>query len=161
MKTSKGIFAMLLVTGLFFASQAKSFAHCEVPCGIYGDSIRLALVNEHIETIEKAMTQINLLSKDGDKNYNQLVRWVVTKEEHAEKIQEIVSQYFLHQRIKMTEPTDVEAYAKYTYQLSLLHQISVYAMKCKQSTDLANINKIKKSVNGFDASYFGNHSHAH
>ncbi|MEM8908198.1 MAG: superoxide dismutase [Ni], partial [Bacteroidota bacterium] len=54
--------------------------HCEVPCGIYGDSLRVALISEHIRTIEKASNQINKLSKESNPNYNQLIRWVVNKE---------------------------------------------------------------------------------
>ncbi len=75
--------------------------HCQVPCGIYGDSIRIELIYEHIETIDKSMRMIDEISNQEKPNYNQLVRWVVNKEEHAEKIQEIVSQYFLNQRIKI------------------------------------------------------------
>ena len=92
-----------------------------------------------------------------NKNTNQIVRWVTNKEEHAKKIQEIVSQYFLHQRIKITDPTDKEKFEKYTNQLTALHEIAVYSMKAKQSTDLENIEKLRKSVEKFEGLYF--HSH--
>ncbi len=161
MKTKRIVFSIGLVLTLLVSYQPNTFAHCEVPCGIYGDSIRIALIYEHIETVEKSMKSIDELSKAGDKNYNQLVRWVVNKEEHAVKIQEIVSQYFLHQRIKIVEPSDVEAYAKYTNQLALLHQISVYAMKSKQSTDLELISALRKTVHKFENSYFHTHTHTH
>ena len=132
-------------------------AHCEVPCGIYEDSVRIALIKEHIVTVEKSMKQIAEISKEGTPNYNQLVRWVNNKEEHAKKIQEIVSQYFLHQRIKITDSNDSKAYAKYQKQLELLHHILVYAMKCKQTTDLANIEKISSTVSQFEQAYFHKH----
>lgn len=152
----------LIVFSLFISLLAFSQpgrAHCEIPCGIYGDSIRIALLTEHIETLEKSMNQINELSKAGDKNYNQLVRWVVNKEEHAQKIQDIVSQYFLHQRIKPVSPTEVEAYAKYTNQLALLHQLLVYSMKAKQTTDLEVIENLRTTLEKFSHSYFHNHTH--
>ncbi len=154
----------LLVLIFFVSSLAisqKGFAHCEIPCGIYGDSVRVQLIDEHIATIEKSMNQINELSNAGDKNYNQLVRWVVNKEEHAKKIQDIVSQYFLHQRIKPVDPSNVEAYAKYTNQLALLHQLQVLAMKAKQSTDLQIIGKLQKTLHKFEHSYFHKHDHKH
>ena len=91
----------------------KAYAHCEIPCGIYDDSLRIALIKEHITTIEKSINEINALSAEASPNYNQLVRWVMNKEEHALKIQDIVSQYFLHQRIMPVDPSDKEAYAKY------------------------------------------------
>ena len=131
--------------------------HCEVPCGIYGDSLRIKLIKEHISTIEKAMMQINELSTAATPNYNQLIRWVNNKEIHAEKIQEIVSQYFLHQRIKMTSKDDKKAYDKYVSQLAALHEISVYSMKSKQSTDLANIGKLTDAVSVFEKTYFHKH----
>ena len=65
-------------------------AHCEIPCGIYNDSLRIEMILEDCQTIEKSMGQIADLSKGGDKNYNQLVRWVSNKEDHANKIQHIV-----------------------------------------------------------------------
>ncbi|MGQ7869729.1 superoxide dismutase [Ni] [Sunxiuqinia sp. sy24] len=154
----KKLAILTLFISLFTFSQ-KSFAHCEIPCGIYGDSVRVTLIAEHIETLEKSMNQINELSKAGDKNYNQLVRWVVNKEEHAKKIQDIVSQYFLHQRIKPVSPSEVEAYAKYTNQLALLHQLLVYSMKAKQSTDLEVIESLKTTLDKFSHSYFQNHTH--
>ncbi len=131
--------------------------HCEVPCGIYGDSLRILLIKEHIKTVEKAMMKINELSNASQPNYNQIVRWVVNKESHAEKIQEIVSQYFLHQRVKLTDPEDKAKYKKYVALLTHLHEISVYSMKCKQSTDLANIGKLTDAVNALDKAYFHKH----
>ena len=47
----------------------KSYAHCEIPCGIYQDEIRIALIYEHITTIEKAMTKIVELSGAEDEDY--------------------------------------------------------------------------------------------
>lgn len=131
--------------------------HCEVPCGIYGDSLRIALIDEHIRTVEKAMNKINDLSKESKPNYNQLIRWVMNKETHAEEIQQIVSQYFLHQRIKLTDSSKKKAYKKYKKHLAHLHKIQVYAMKCKQTTDLKNVNELKGAVEAFEGDYF--HSH--
>jgi nickel superoxide dismutase len=97
------------------------------------------------------------LSEEGDKNYNQLVRWVTNKDDHANKIQKIVSQYFLHQRIKPVEPENEEAYKKYVKHLTLLHEISVYAMKAKQTTDLEYIKKLRMTVDKFEDAYFHTH----
>ncbi len=133
--------------------------HCEVPCGIYGDSLRVALINEHIRTVEKAMKQINEISEAETPNYNQLVRWVMNKEKHAEEIQHIVSQYFLHQRIKMPKSaSDRHAAKHYTENLKNLHAISVYAMKSKQKTDMEVIESLRSALASFEESYFG-HSH--
>ncbi|MFC2086470.1 superoxide dismutase [Ni] [Bacteroidota bacterium] len=152
MKRGFVAFAFIVLTG----TVNEVTAHCEVPCGIYGDSVRVTMLYEHFSTIEKAMIQIIELSKAGDVNYNQLVRWVNTKEEHAEKIQDIVSQYFLHQRIKVKESDD-ESYEKYISHLTLLHKMLVYAMKSKQTTDLEYIAKLRKTLALFEDAYFHKH----
>jgi nickel superoxide dismutase len=123
------------------------YAHCEIPCGIYDDEMRIDMINEHITTIEKAMNTINTLEKEGHHHYNQLVRWIVNKEDHATELQWIVSQYFMTQRIK----TDAKYYEK---KLALLHQMLIYSMKCKQTTDLANVTTLRKLVKDFQALYF-------
>jgi nickel superoxide dismutase len=125
----------------------KSFSHCQMPCGIYDDEMRIEMINEHIATIEKSMNQIKELEKGGNQNYNQLVRWIVTKEEHASELQEIVSQYFMTQRII----PDTKDYGK---KLGLLHQMLVYSMKCKQTTDLTHVETLKGLVKEFQGLYF-------
>ncbi len=129
-------------------------AHCQMPCGIYHDQMRIDMMNEDIETIEKAMNSINEISASESKDYNQLVRWVDTKEMHADKIMEIVTEYFMAQRVKLVDSSDEAGYSKYLKQLEKLHHIQVYAMKCKQTTDLANVNKLKELVKEFADMYF-------
>ena len=147
------VFAIFLHTG--------AYAHCEVPCGIYTDHLRIELIKEHIMTIEKAMKQIEALSNEEDVNYNQLVRWIDTKEHHANLIQEIAEQYFMTQRIKPADPADEEAYSKYITQLTLAHEMLIYAMKTKQSTDVQYTEKLSETVEKFENAYFGPDEHDH
>jgi len=126
-------------------SAGSALAHCEIPCGIYDDELRLSLIMEHAGTIEKSMLQINELEKGG--NANQLVRWVTNKETHAEEVQHIVSQYFLTQRIQFDTPD-------YDKKLAALHEMLVYAMKCKQTTDVANVEMLRQSAEKFHQLYF-------
>ena len=128
-------------------------AHCEIPCGIYGDEARFSAIAENLTTIEKSMNQINLLSADADKNMNQLVRWVNNKESHADQIREIVAQYFLAQRIKAPANEDPAARKVYSEKLALLHQMIVSAMKCKQTTDPAHVKKSRDLLQAFQVLY--------
>jgi nickel superoxide dismutase len=129
-----------------------SYAHCEIPCGIYDDQLRFKELYENTATIEKSIKAINEISKEKSTDYNQLVRWINNKELHAEKNQEIVSKYFLHQRIKITSKNSNE-YKDYLHSLELLHSISVYSMKTKQSTDLKNIELLKGAIHDFQHHY--------
>jgi nickel superoxide dismutase len=132
---------------LFLLIAPNVSAHCEIPCGIYDDEMRIKEINEHITTIEKSMNQITQLEKSSPVNYNQLVRWITNKEDHANKIQQIVSQYFLTQRIK---PGATDYYDK----LGLLHEMLLVSMKCKQTTDLEQTTKLKDLVKRFEKLYF-------
>lgn len=156
MKTKVLLLSSLFVA-MFFMSRQDAYGHCEIPCGIYGDSLRIEQIDEHITTIEKSMNSIIELSGEDDKNYNQIVRWVNNKEEHAQKIQDIVSQYFLHQRIKPTDPSNTEQYEKYINRLTLLHELQVYAMNAKQTTDLEYIEKLRNTLHDFADAYFHTH----
>ncbi len=140
-----------LALGLLATSTISSqlSAHCQVPCGIYSDATVLTDLQTHFLTIEKAMKQISELSADTSKNANQITRWVTNKEEHATKIQETMQQYFLAQRIKLDEK-DKDAYVN---KLTLSHQIIVYAMKCKQGTDLKNAASLKTAIDSFTKAY--------
>ena len=150
---------MLSFIVLVFGFSKQTFAHCEVPCGIYHDELRIELIKEHIQTVEKAMKQIEEIQSAEVVNYNQLVRWINTKEEHARLIQEIAEQYFLTQRVKFAEPSEGEKYEKYITQLTSMHQLIVYAMKSKQTTDVANVEAMSKALTAFEDSYFGEHRH--
>lgn len=144
---------------ILFGSQQKIYAHCEIPCGIYADSVRVALLYEHIATIEKSTKEINRLANADQVNYNQLARWINNKEEHAKKVQEIATQYFMFQRVKISNKPEKQK--KNRKLLSVLHQICVYAMKTKQTTDLQYIEKLKNSVHEFYNLYFGDKAHHH
>ena len=55
MKKMTQLFATIFFIGVLSLSSLQSKAHCEIPCGIYGDSVRIALIYEHITTVEKSM----------------------------------------------------------------------------------------------------------
>jgi len=146
--------ALALAVALVLTVAPKSSAHCQVPCGIYGDQMRFEIMAEHIVTIDKSMKQITELSTKPGENANQLVRWVNNKDEHADKISEIVSYYFLAQRIK--EPgsdADVSEIKSSPARLNFPHRITVSAMKCKQTTDPGNVGKLRAALEEFADSY--------
>ena len=146
----KHFFQSLVGVICFTVLVSTAFAHCEIPCGIYDDQARINMILEHIATIEKSMKQIKSLQKEKSPNFNQLVRWIMNKEHHATEIQTIVAQYFLTQRIKPKAKD-------YNQKLSLLQQMLIYSMKCKQTTDLKNAAKLRDLVKQFHQLYFAGH----
>lgn len=138
----------LLVLAIMFVASSYAAAHCEIPCGIYDDKMRINAIAEHITTIEKSMKEILKLESSKPLTHNQLVRWIMNKEDHANELQGIVTQYFMTQRIKVgTE--------NYTKKLTLLHKMLISAMKCKQTTDLSHISTLRTLLREFNDLYFG------
>ena len=152
-------FVAISVVGLAsLVLTASVYAHCQVPCGVYGDQRRFETMLEDTQTIKKGMMQIaELASKSDALSKNQLSRWVATKEAHASNTQKIIAEYFMTQRIKPTG----EGYMK---KLPAAHAVMVAAMKCKQTVDPANADALHKSILKFYEAYEGKkptfaHSH--
>ena len=108
--------------------------HCQVPCGIFDDPRMVAEIQEHVATITKAMIQVTeLYAAMSPQNFNQMTRWVTTKEAHCTKIIDIVSNYFLAQRVKPDKLSE----EVYVATLKSHHAAIQAAMKAKQSVDPA------------------------
>jgi len=148
------LYAAILVA-LLATPARHARAHCQIPCGIYGDEARFEHMGEILDTIEKSMKQIEELSAKPTENMNQIVRWVNNKEEHAEEISEILRSYFLQQRIKVPAEGDEAARVTYLRFLELTHKMLVQAMKCKQTTDGANVTAFRSLLEEFHKAYGG------
>ena len=149
----KLVLSAVIVSAIVFGSLA--YSHCQVPCGIYGDDTRFDLIGEHITTIEKSMKQIEEIMAQDPPNANQVVRWVNNKEKHADEISHIVTYYFMAQRVKIPPAGDAKANSAYVKKLTLLHQMLVYSMKAKQTTDLSNVDKLRHLLEDFHKAYSG------
>jgi len=154
--SKKTVVLGVLVLVMVFASMV--YSHCQIPCGIYGDRARFDMLAEHIATIEKSMKLLTELTEQDRPNMNQMVRWVQNKEKHADELSHIVTYYFMAQRIKPVDKTKGEAYEKYIKKLTLLHEMLVYSMKAKQTTDLSHIEKLRTLLAEFQNVYFDKHS---
>ena len=120
MKFLSFIFTALLL----FATQLH--AHCQIPCGVYDDTMRVKMIEEHTLTILKSMNYIASNQSDLEQQ-NQVTRWIMNKEEHAQEIQNIVSEYFLTQRIKLKDDSK-ESKDLYHAQLTALHNILLLSL---------------------------------
>ena len=131
------------------------FSHCQIPCGIYSDAMQIIQIKEDLRTIEKSITLIKRLSEKSDpQSINQINRWITSKEKHAQNIHDIISQYFLTQRIKTSSNN-------YENKLITLHQLLVSVMKCKQSINNENVEKSNELLDDFSEYYFDEHDLEH
>ena len=134
-------------------------AHCQIPCGVYDDAMRVKMIEEHTLTILKSMNYIKTNQNDLQQQ-NQVTRWIMNKEQHAQEIQEIISEYFLTQRIKLKDDSK-ESKDLYHAQLAALHSILLDAMKCKQTIDTSITNSLLENLNKFVNLYFDEHGKKH
>lgn len=145
-----GVFVMMVAA----VCVSIVYSHCQIPCGIYGDRSRIDAVSENLVTIEKSMRQITALSTEKHGDMNQIVRWVVNKEKHADDISGIITYYFMAQRIKPVEKSQAKEYATYIEQITLLHEMLIETMKTKQGTDMDSVTKLRQLLKKFEKSYF-------
>lgn len=153
--------ALAVALGLLLPGSAA--AHCQVPCGIYDDAARLEAMREHVRTIAKAMDQVDDLSGGDDTplKANQRVRWIMTKEDHAQQLQDVVTAYFMAQRLSPPTAQEGSEWQEYVRRLTLLHRIQVEAMKAKQTVDAAHVTALEKLIDEFQAAYLGEAANGH
>ena len=141
------LFAAAVLTAALWCSRVPpASAHCQVPCGIYDDKARIQRMLEDTTTIAKAIAQIHdLAGKDDAESLNQVVRWVTTKEDHASNVIQVVSEYFLTQKVKPVA-SGAEGYDAYLRALADHHAVMVAAMKTKQKPDAALADALRHAI---------------
>ena len=107
---------------------------------------------EDAATVEKAMKLIvDLSDKTDAQSRNQLVRWVMNKEKHAQNVIATISDYFLTQRVKAKQKDYKDRLVKH-------HAVIVAAMKAKQNTDTHYADALEKNISAL-LSYYPKHTH--
>ena len=144
--------SLLFVAVSAVAFSQLSHAHCQIPCGIYDDHARVQSMLEDTTTIEKSLQLIAELSGKTDaQSQNQMVRWVMNKETHAQNIISTISDYFLTQRVKPEQEDYSERLIKH-------HAVIVAAMKVKQNTDITYAGALREKVEAL-LPYYPEHKH--
>ncbi len=129
-----------------------AYAHCQIPCGIYDDHAQVQSMLEDATTAEKSAKLIGeLAGKTDPQSQNQLVRWVMNKEKHAQKIISTISDYFLTQRVKPDQKDYAERLAKH-------HAVIIAAMKTKQNADEKYATMLKERIEAL-LPYYPEHKH--
>ena len=150
--TKSRLGAAFAALALLLLAPVSAGAHCQIPCGIYDDGARVAAMLEDAATVRKAVRQIAALAGKTDAlSRNQLVRWVMNKEQHAQRIIAIIGDYFLTQRVKPKQEDYAERLRKH-------HAVIVAAMRAKQTVDDAAVDELTRAVEAL-APYYPKHEH--
>ena len=142
----------VLLAVTFVAYSPVAYTHCQIPCGIYDDHARVKSMLEDAATTRKSVKLIAELSGKTDaQSNNQIIRWVMNKEQHAQNIISTISDYFLTQRVKSKQEDYVERLKKH-------HAVIVAAMKVKQNADMKNVDVLEQSIKEL-LPYYPEHVH--
>ncbi len=140
------------VAGISFVPHEAS-AHCQVPCGIYSDHMRVKAMFEDADTVLKAAKSMAELEGKADaQSQQQFVRWVTNKEQHAQKIITTIADYYLTQRVKPSQ-------SDYAERLEKHHAVILAAMKAKQHADSSYGDALLKAISGLKVYYPDVHTH--
>ena len=137
------VIGLCMIVG--FSSPA--FSHCQVPCGIFDDHARVhQMLEDSVTVIKAASMMAELAGKTDAQSVNQMTRWVMNKESHAQKIIETISDYYLTQRVKTDQ-------ADYIERLKTHHAVMLAAMKAKQSADKSYGLALQKAIQALEKYY--------
>ncbi|MCF6237362.1 MAG: superoxide dismutase, Ni [Candidatus Marinimicrobia bacterium] len=150
MKSARNIYLLLILMGMFLPQTVQ--AHCQIPCGIYDDHARLQSMLENATTVEKSARLIGeLAGKTDAQAQNQLIRWVMNKEDHAQQVISTISDYFLTQRVKPSQKD-------YTERLEKHHAVILAAMQAKQNATVKYAKQLKQAIEAL-SEYYPEHKH--
>ncbi|QIZ78602.1 superoxide dismutase [Ni] [Ferrimonas lipolytica] len=148
----KQLQAAVFAAVTFFAMVPSAFSHCQIPCGIYDDHAKVQEMLQDVATTRKAVAQVGQLAGKKDaQSSNQLVRWVMNKEQHAQNVIATISDYFLTQRVKADQKDYAERLQKH-------HAVIVAAMKVKQNADSKYVDDLENKVKAL-LPYYPEHKH--
>lgn len=124
--------ALLVGIASFICHTGSLAAHCQMPCGIYHDEMVFNQIDQYIETMYKGMTELKNSKFSNPLERNNFIRWVALKESASDEMANLITQYFLQQKIKPGEPDTAK-------RLVSAHKMLFELTAIKQNVDLKMI----------------------
>lgn len=123
------IFKTVFIAALVFnLSPVHLGAHCQMPCGIYHDDMVYDLIDQYVETMIKAVSVLNKSKFETVRERNEFVRWVIEKEKESDKTADLLTTYFLQQKIKPAEDDTAK-------RVESAHKLLALLVSIKQNAD--------------------------
>lgn len=123
---------ILLSTCSALCLSTNLFAHCQMPCGIYHDDMVYDQIDQYVETMYKGDSVLIDNKFDTLQSKNEFVRWVLTKENSSNEIAQLITTYFLQQKIKPDENETAKM-------LASAHKLLFLLVQIKQTADLKKV----------------------
>lgn len=123
-------FGRLFILSAFFVMRTFPLAgHCQMPCGIYHDDMVYDQIDQYVETMYKAIHELEESKFSTPWEKSQFVRWVMVKEKESDDAAKLLTTYFLQQKIKPDEQDTAK-------KLAVLHKLLFLTMQIKQHIDV-------------------------
>lgn len=117
------------IGGCVFAVNSL-FAHCQMPCGIYHDDMVFDQIDQYVETMVKAVTVLEDNKFSTLSERNEAIRWVMEKESESNNVAELITCFFLQQKIKPGESDTAK-------RVLSAHKLLFFLVKIKQTVDIS------------------------
>lgn len=104
-------------------------SHCQMPCGIYHDDMVYDQIDQYVETMVKGVTVLSENQYQTAQDKNTFTRWVVQKENMSNETAQLLTSYFLQQKIKPDEDDTVK-------RVVAVHKLLCYIVTIKQTCDM-------------------------
>lgn len=119
----------IIAVFMMLGASAALGAHCQMPCGVYHDEIVYDRLDQYVETMHKAISEMQVLKFDTPAEKNQYVRWIMQKERQSDEVSNLIVSYFLQQKIKPGEPDT-------TVKVVAAHKLLFLIVSIKQNVNL-------------------------
>lgn len=123
-------------------AKAQLYGHCQMPCGIYHDEMVYDQIDQYAETMYKAISEINASKFETPKERNQFVRWVYQKETQSNEIANLITTYFIQQKIKPDEEDT-------TTKTLLAQKLLFLLVQIKQNTEVKLVHEFMEEWEKF------------
>lgn len=134
------IFMLTIAGAIFHFADAE--AHCQMPCGIYHDDMVYDQIDQFVETVYKGISVLNESKFSTPKERNEFVRWVEEKEKCCNEAAQLITIYFLQQKIKPGESDTMT-------RLTSAHKLLFMLVAIKQNTDLEFVKQFNQEWEKF------------
>lgn len=121
-------------------------AHCQMPCGVYHDEMVFDQIDQYVETMYKGISIMNTNKFHGVHDWNEVIRWVILKEKESDATANLLTTYFLQQKIKTGEPDTVK-------RLVSCHKLLFLLVAIKQNTDVKFVKDFLEEWEDFKAMF--------
>ena len=121
--------AAILTSFLLGANPLTLTAHCQMPCGIYQDAMIYDLIDQYAETMVKAVTVMNQSKFETVRERNEFMRWVMEKEKESNDTSQLITTFFMQQKIKPGEPDTQK-------RIEAAHKLLCLIVAIKQNADV-------------------------